>query len=43
MSFLRLHEAVPFGFIRVFLPLQIGRKLRERPELADADIGCAPR
>ncbi len=34
MSFLRLRDGIPFCFTRVHLPLQIGRKLRELPELA---------
>ena len=33
MSFLRLHDGVPFCFTRVHVPLQIGRRLRELPEL----------
>jgi len=35
MSFLRLHEGVPFCFTRVHLPMELGRRLRELPELAD--------
>jgi DNA-binding GntR family transcriptional regulator len=34
MSFLRLHEAVPFCYTRVHLPMQVGRGLRELPEVA---------
>jgi DNA-binding GntR family transcriptional regulator len=34
MSFLRLHENVPFCYTRVHLPVQLGRSLRELPELA---------
>lgn len=34
MSFLRLHENVPFCYTRVHLPLPLGRSLRELPELA---------
>ena len=34
MSFLRLHDGVPFCFTRVHVPLEIGRRLRELPELA---------
>jgi GntR family transcriptional regulator len=34
MSFLRLHENVPFCYTRVHLPMRIGRRLRELPELA---------
>ncbi len=33
-SFLRLHDGVPFCYTRVHVPLDIGRKLRELPELA---------
>jgi GntR family transcriptional regulator len=33
-SFLRLHDAVPFCYTRVHVPLEIGRRLRELPELA---------
>jgi DNA-binding GntR family transcriptional regulator len=32
ISFLRLHEGVPFCYTRVHLPLRIGRKLRDLPE-----------
>jgi GntR family transcriptional regulator len=35
MSFLRLHENAPFCYTRVHLPLQLGRRLRELPELAE--------
>jgi len=34
MSFLRLHDGVPFGHTRVHLPMEVGRRLRELPELA---------
>ena len=34
MSFLRLHENVPFCYTRVHLPMQLGRSLQELPELA---------
>lgn len=34
ISFLRLHEGVPFCYTRVHLPLRIGRRLRDLPELA---------
>jgi DNA-binding GntR family transcriptional regulator len=33
MSFLRLHDGVPFCHTRVHVPLQIGRRLRDLPEL----------
>ena len=33
MSFLRLHDGVPFCYTRVHVPLEIGRRLRELPEL----------
>jgi GntR family transcriptional regulator len=33
MSFLRLHDGVPFCFTRVHVPLEIGRRLRELPEV----------
>jgi DNA-binding GntR family transcriptional regulator len=33
LSFLRLHDGVPFCYTRVHVPLEIGRKLRELPEL----------
>jgi GntR family transcriptional regulator len=33
MSFLRLHDEVPFCHTRVHVPLEIGRRLRELPEL----------
>jgi GntR family transcriptional regulator len=35
MSFLRLHEGAPFCFTCVHLPMELGRRLRELPELAD--------
>lgn len=35
MSFLRLHEGVPFCYTRVHLPMDLGRRLRQRPELTD--------
>jgi DNA-binding GntR family transcriptional regulator len=34
ISFLRLHEGVPFCYTRVHVPLEVGRKLRELPEVA---------
>jgi GntR family transcriptional regulator len=34
VSFLRLHEGVPFCFTRVHVPMEIGRRLRELPEVA---------
>jgi GntR family transcriptional regulator len=34
MSFQRLHDGVPFCFTRVHLPMPLGRRLRELPELA---------
>jgi DNA-binding GntR family transcriptional regulator len=34
ISFLRLHEELPFCFTRVHVPLEIGRRLRELPEIA---------
>ena len=33
MSFLRVHDGVPFCYSRVHVPLEIGRRLRELPEL----------
>lgn len=33
ISFLRLHEGVPFCYTRVHLPMEIGRRLRELPEI----------
>jgi GntR family transcriptional regulator len=33
MSFLRLHDGVPFCHTRVHVPLEIGRRLRDLPEL----------
>jgi len=33
-SFLRLHDGVPFCYTRVHVPSEIGRRLRELPELA---------
>ena len=35
MSFQRLHENVPFCYTRVHLPMKLGRRLRDLPELAD--------
>jgi GntR family transcriptional regulator len=35
ISFLRLHREVPFCYTRVHVPLEIGRKLRELPEVAE--------
>ena len=34
MSFLRLHEGAPFCYTRVHVPIQLGRRLRDLPELA---------
>jgi DNA-binding GntR family transcriptional regulator len=34
ISFLRLHDGVPFCYTRVHLPMEIGRRLRELPEVA---------
>jgi GntR family transcriptional regulator len=34
MSFLRLHDGVPFCYTRVHVPTEIGRRLRDLPELA---------
>ncbi|MGH3149240.1 MAG: GntR family transcriptional regulator, partial [Streptosporangiaceae bacterium] len=34
MSFLRLHEGAPFCYTRVHLPMEVGRRLRELPEVA---------
>jgi GntR family transcriptional regulator len=34
ISFLRLHEGVPFCYTRVHLPMEIGHRLRELPEVA---------
>jgi GntR family transcriptional regulator len=34
MSFLRLHEGAPFCYTRVHVPLELGRRLRDLPELA---------
>ena len=34
ISFLRLHEGLPFCYTRVYVPMAIGRKLRDLPELA---------
>lgn len=34
MSFLRLHDRVPFCYTRVHVPMEIGRRLRGLPELA---------
>jgi GntR family transcriptional regulator len=34
MSFLRRHENVPFCYTRVHLPMRLGRRLRELPEMA---------
>jgi DNA-binding GntR family transcriptional regulator len=33
-SFLRLHDGVPFCYTRVHVPLEIGHRLRELPEMA---------
>jgi GntR family transcriptional regulator len=34
MSFLRRHDSVPFCYTRVHLPMRLGRRLRELPEMA---------
>jgi DNA-binding GntR family transcriptional regulator len=34
ISFLRLHDGVPFCYTRVHVPMKIGRMLRELPEIA---------
>jgi DNA-binding GntR family transcriptional regulator len=34
MSFLRLHDEAPFCYTRVHLPTQVGRALRDLPEMA---------
>ena len=34
ISFLRLHEGVPFCYTRVYVPMETGHRLRELPELA---------
>jgi GntR family transcriptional regulator len=34
MSFLRQHDGVPFCYTRVYLPMEIGRRLRRLPEIA---------
>ena len=34
ISFLRLHDGVPFCYTRVYVPMETGRRLRELPELA---------
>ncbi len=34
ISFLRLHDGVPFCYTRVHVPMDIGRRLRDLPELA---------
>jgi GntR family transcriptional regulator len=44
MSFLRLHEGAPFCFTRVHLPMELGRRLRDLPEMAGlADPGVRAR
>jgi GntR family transcriptional regulator len=35
MSFLRLHEGAAFCYTRVHVPMELGRRLRDRPELAE--------
>jgi DNA-binding GntR family transcriptional regulator len=41
ISFLRLHGGIPFCYTRVHVPVAIGRKLRELPEMAQlADPGA---
>jgi DNA-binding GntR family transcriptional regulator len=34
-SFLRLHDGVPFCYTRVHVPMEIGQKLRELPEISE--------
>jgi GntR family transcriptional regulator len=34
ISFLRLHAGIPFCYTRVHVPMEIGRRLRELPEVA---------
>jgi GntR family transcriptional regulator len=34
ISFLRLHKGVPFCYTRVYVPMEIGRRLQELPEIA---------
>jgi GntR family transcriptional regulator len=44
MSFLRLHDGVPFCYTRVHLPMDLGRRLRELPEMAElAEPGARAR
>jgi len=44
MSFLRLHEGAAFCFTRVHLPMELGRRLRDLPEMAGlADPGARAR
>ncbi len=35
MSFVRLHESAPFCYTRVHVPMELGRRLRALPELAE--------
>jgi DNA-binding GntR family transcriptional regulator len=34
ISFLRMHGGAPFSYTRVYVPVEIGRRLRELPEIA---------
>jgi GntR family transcriptional regulator len=44
MSFVRLHEDAPFCYTRVHVPLTLGRRLRDLPELAGlAESGARAR
>jgi hypothetical protein len=44
MSFLRLHEGAPFCYTRVHVPMELGRRLRDLPELAGlAEPGACAR
>jgi GntR family transcriptional regulator len=35
MSFVRLHDGAPFCYTRVHVPMELGRRLRDLPELAE--------
>jgi GntR family transcriptional regulator len=44
MSFVRLHEGAPFCYTRVHVPLELGRRLRDLPEMAElAEPGACGR
>jgi DNA-binding GntR family transcriptional regulator len=44
MSFLRLHDGAPFCYTRVHVPMEIGSRLRELPEVAElAEPGARAR